>query len=73
MVPLAMAIAETGGFGTAWLGTVVAINAKYKCTQTMGTARHAPGGCPHGRTRKPMKLDDAAQRTTPDKGNTSAT
>ena len=31
-----MAIVETGGFGTAWLGTVVAVNAKYKCTQTMG-------------------------------------
>ena len=38
MVPLAMATAETGGFGTAWLGTVVAINAKYKCTQTMGNS-----------------------------------
>ena len=33
-----MATAETGGFGTAWLGTVVAINAKYNCTQTMGNS-----------------------------------
>ena len=33
-----MATVETGGFGTAWLGTIVAINAKYKCTQTMGNS-----------------------------------
>ena len=31
-----MATTEIGGFGTAWLDTVVAVNAKYKCTQTMG-------------------------------------
>ena len=33
-----MATAETEDFGTAWLGTVVAINAKYKCTQTKGNS-----------------------------------
>ena len=33
-----MATAATGGFGTAWLGTDVAVNVKYKCTQTMGNS-----------------------------------
>ena len=73
MVPPAMATAETGGFDMAWLGTVMAINAKYKCTQMMGTARRALGGCLHSQTRKPTKLGTASQRMASDKGSNSAT
>ena len=33
-----MATAETKDFGMAWLGTIVVVNAKYKCTQMMGNS-----------------------------------
>ena len=36
MAPPAMATAETGELGAAWLGTIMAVNARYKCTRAKG-------------------------------------
>ena len=36
MAPPAMATAKTGELGTTWPGTVVTVNARYKCTRAKG-------------------------------------
>ena len=59
-----------GSFGTAWFGLAVDVNATNKHAQRWGTAGRAPGGYPHGRGCKPMRLGTASQRAALDKGDT---